>query len=228
MHELIVTVSTIAVTLVCYAVAKYFYDKYRFALLLPIFVGTFLIIVLLLLLNVSYDTYMIGGKWINAFLGPAVVSLAYPLYQHRLLLKELAYPILVGSFVGSLIGIVTGVLLGRLARLEETFVYSILPKSVTTPVAMEISESIGGIAPLAVILVIVAGFTGVLSFRFITRLFRITHVVGRGVAIGSASHAIGTAYAFENSHLEGSISTIAMIVSAIFTSILTPIIIVIL
>src|SRR5699024_10991687 len=97
--------------------------------------------------------------------------------------------------------------------------------SVTTPVAIDISESLGGIGSLAAVLVIIAGLTGVLLGPIMFRIFRLRNEVGRGVGMGSASHAIGTATAFENSELEGSISTIAMIVNAVFVSIITPIII---
>ncbi|HLS24164.1 MAG TPA: LrgB family protein [Pseudogracilibacillus sp.] len=215
-------------TIISYIVGRKLFQTFQTPLLLPITVALIIIVTILMLGRITYETYMIGGKWIHLFLGPAVVALAYPLYEQRNLLKRLALPILVGSFVGSIIGVVTGVFLARFARLDEVLMYSLLPKSVTTPVAMDISEALGGIASLAAVLVIIAGLTGALFGPFLFRLFRYRSEVARGVGFGSASHAIGTAQAFERSELEGSSSTIAMIVSAVFVSILTPLFVTIL
>lgn len=225
MVEYTIAFFAIVGTVFSYIIGRNVYNRFRTPLLLPISVATVLIIVVLLIGNITYEAYMVGAQWIHALLGPAVVSLAYPLYQHRALLKRLAFPILLGSFIGALIGIVTGLYLAKIANLEDELIYSLIPKSVTTPVAMDISESLGGIAPLAAVLVIIAGLTGALLGPTMFTIFRFRSELGRGVALGSASHAIGTAAAFENSELEGSISTIAMIVSAVFVSILTPLMI---
>src|SRR5690625_3250320 len=109
MKQFLIAIFIVFVTLVVYAGSKNVYERFRFPLLIPIAVSTGTIIVLLLLVDLPYETYMIGGKWINAFLGPAVVALAYPLYEHRDILKRLAIPIGMGSTVGAVIGIVSGV-----------------------------------------------------------------------------------------------------------------------
>lgn len=223
MFKFIVAILAIVGTVLSYLIGKKVYRYTHSPLLLPIIVAVILIILALILGKVDYETYMIGGSWIHALLGPAVVSLAYPLYEQRALLKRLALPILVGSLIGAIIGVVSGFLLARLSRLDDILLYSLLPKSVTTPVAMDISESLGGIAPLAAVLVIIAGLTGVMLGPYMFRLFNLNSEIGRGVGLGSASHAIGTASAFEDSELTGSISTIAMIVSAVFVSFMTPI-----
>lgn len=225
MMQLLFTFVAIVGTVCSYLVARKLYGRIYIPLFLPIIVATVLIIAFLVLFQLSYEQYMVGGKWIHALLGPAVVALAYPLYEQRLLLKKLAVPILVGSFIGAVIGVVTGILLAKWARLDEELIFSVLPKSVTTPVAMDISESFGGIGPLAAVLVIIAGVTGVVCSTVIFRIFRLRSAVGKGVAFGAASHAIGTARALEEGELEGSISTIAMIVSAVFVSLISPIIV---
>lgn len=194
----------------------------------PMIIGTPIIIVILLVLRIPYDTYMIGGEWISQLLGPAVVALAYPLYRQRKTLRRLAFPIVGGSLFGAMIGVITGILFARWLGFDEELIYSLTPKSVTTPVAMEITHSLGGLPALAAVFVVVAGVGGTLFSSFIFKYCRITHVVGRGVGIGSASHAIGTAAAMGWGQLEGSVSTIAMVVSAVFVSILTPIFIVLL
>lgn len=225
MANMFLVIFGISLTIMSYVIGRFVYQRIYTPLLLPISVASIIIVTVLLLGNISYDTYMIGGKYIHTFLGPAVVALAYPLYQHRDLLKQLALPILLGNFVGSLVGIFSGLWLAKLVKLEDELLYSLIPKSVTTPVAMEISESIGGISSLAAVLVIIAGLTGALLGPFMFRIFHIQNEIGQGTAFGAASHGIGTATAFEKGQLQGSISTISMIISAVFTSILTPLMI---
>lgn len=222
MFESVIVIGAIVGTIISYLIGRTLYSYIKTPLLLPITVAVVIIVTVLSVANISYETYMSGSKWIHALLGPAVVSLAYPLYGHRELLRRLAFPILVGSLVGAIVGVFSGFMLAKFTRLDETLLYSVLPKSVTTPVAMDISESLGGIAPLAAVLVIIAGLTGVLLGPLMYRIFRLRTEIGRGVGMGSASHAIGTASAFEQSELEGSISTIAMIVNAVFVSIIIP------
>ncbi len=213
---------SIAGTLMIYTFARQIHIRVARTFTLPVIVSTFIILVILITFHIPYETYMIGGDWINELLGPAVVALAYPLYQQRDILKQVMMPILWGALIGAVVGISTGILLAKWAGFDELVIYSLTPKSVTTPVAMAVTESIGGITPLAAVFVMIAGIGGVLMGASIFKLFRIDHYLGRGVGLGSASHALGTAKALESSLLEGSISTIAMVVSAVLVSILTP------
>jgi|SRR5690625_348745 len=222
MNNGLITILVIIGTILAYLIAKWVYQRVYTPLLLPVFVATMIIIIVLVLFNISYDTYMIGGEWINKFLGPAVVALAFPLYQHRAILKRLALPIFSGTFIGAIMGVVSGGWMAKVVGFEEELIYSIIPKSVTTPVAMDISNSLGGNASLAAVFVMIAGIAGAMFCQVVYKLFRLQSSVGRAVGLGSASHAIGTAKALENSELEGSISTVAMILSAIFVSIITP------
>jgi len=222
MNNIGITIFAIVGTIIVYLLATWVYKRVYTPLLLPVFVATVLIVVFLLTFNISYETYMIGAEWINYFLGPAVVALAYPLYQHRGTLKRLAIPILAGTLVGAVVGIVSGLLLTKWLGFEEELIYSLIPKSVTTPVAMDISNSLNGIAPLAVVFVMIAGISGAMFSKTIFRIFRMDNPIGRGIGLGSASHAIGTTKALESSELEGSISTVAMILSAVFVSFVTP------
>ena len=223
MNNFLIIILVVIGTIIAYLLARWIYQRVYTPLLLPVASATFIIIIFLLIFRIPYETYMIGGEWINKFLGPAVVALAIPLYQHRDTLVKLAYPLLIGSFVGAIIGIFTGVLMTKWVGFDEDIIYSITPKSVTTPVAMDISQSLGGIGTLAALFVMIAGISGAMLCTYIYDIFKLKHPVSRGVGLGAASHAIGTAKALENSELEGSISTIAMILSAVFVSMITPI-----
>lgn len=214
----------IAVTIASFIIATRINRKKPSPLTLPVLLATFSIVLLLLILKIPYETYMIGGEWIDKLLGPAVVALAYPLYIQREIIKQIAAPMIIGIFTGALVGITTGVLFAKLIGFDDMIIYSLSPKSVTTPVAMDIASSIGGIPPLAVVFVMIAGIGGGVMSSFVFKWTGITNYIGRGVGIGSASHAIGTAKAMENSRLEGSVATVAMVLSAIFVSILAPII----
>lgn len=210
-------------TLMAYWIGVKLHERFPYRFMIPVIPATFLIVVVLLWLNIPYESYMIGGEWINKLLGPAVVALAYPLYRQRTLLKDMLLPILAGTFIGGLIGVSTGIFLAKWAGFSDIIISSLSPKSVTTPVAMAVADAAGGITPLAAVFVMIAGIGGVVISSFILKLFHIDHELGKGVGLGCASHAIGTASAMESSQLMGSISTISMVVSAVFVSVITPV-----
>src|SRR5690625_4890744 len=225
MNECIIMLFGIIGTIIAYMIATWLYRRFHTTLLLPVAVATLFIVLFLVIFHIPYNTYMMGGEWINKFLGPAVVALAYPLYENRDTLKRFAIPMVIGTFSGAIIGVFTGVGIAILIGYDETVIYSIAPKSVTTPVAMDISTSLGGVAPLAAVFVMIAGISGAMLNPYVVRICKMNNYIGRGISLGSASHAIGTARALENSLLEGSISTIAMILSAVFVSVITPLLI---
>ncbi|ELK47828.1 LrgB family protein [Halobacillus sp. ACCC02827] len=222
MKEIGIGIFMVVLTVAAYKAATFVYRKHNRMYTAPIIVSTVIIIAFLLVFHLPYETYMTGGKWIDHLLGPAVVALAYPLYQYREILKRMLVPIVTGTFIGAIVGITSGLLLSKWAGFSSLIIHSIVPKSVTTPVAMSIAESTGGAMPLAAVFVMIAGIGGVLIHPFVMRYTNLTHRIGRGVGMGSASHAIGTATAMERDTLEGSISTIAMVLSAVIVSILAP------
>src|SRR5699024_3019502 len=130
-----------------YMLAKKINEKVPSPFTLPILIATIIIILLLLLFHIPYDTYMIGGEWLNQLLGPAVVALAYPLYVQRNIIKQIAMPIFIGVLIGAFVGISTGVLFAKWAGFGELIIYSLSPKSITTPVAMDIADTLGGAPP---------------------------------------------------------------------------------
>src|SRR5699024_10103795 len=160
MHDIWIAAIAIIGTIIAYLFATFLYKRIYTPLLLPVAVATVLVIIALLLFNVSYDTYMIGSTWIEAFLGPAVVALAYPLYQNRNVLKQVLLSRLLGSVTSVLSGIVSGVVITNALGCNVEVLYSITPKSVTAPVAMDISTSLTGNDSLAAVFVMIAGISG--------------------------------------------------------------------
>src|SRR5690606_25776881 len=116
-----------------YLIGRWLNNKFPSPFTIPILIATIVLVSILLLFGISYETFMIGGKWVNELLGPSVVALAYPLYLQRKLLKKYFLPIFSGVFIGALIGVVSGLLLAKWMNVDEFIVYSLVPKSVTTP-----------------------------------------------------------------------------------------------
>ncbi|KGX91094.1 hypothetical protein N781_05170 [Pontibacillus halophilus JSM 076056 = DSM 19796] len=214
---------TLIGTIGIFLIMNKLYHKIHNPFLLPALTSTFVIVVVLLSLGVSYETYMVGGQWIDALLGPAVVSLAYPLYRQRYVLRRYLLPIGVGVAAGSVTGMFTGIGLTKLLQFNQDLVYSVLPKSITTPVAMEITTDLGGVPSLTVIFVMFAGFTGAVLGPYVLKAVRLTTFIGRGIGFGSASHAVGTAKAYEYGEDAASVSSVAMTLSAIIGSLIAPV-----
>ncbi|RDW22455.1 hypothetical protein CWR48_01745 [Oceanobacillus arenosus] len=222
MTNLYIGLIAIIGTIIIYILSAKLHDRFAKPFTIPMLISTICIVIILLILNIPYATYMTGGRWVNEFLGPAVVSLAYPLYMQRHTIKKLFIPILSGIIAGAVIGVLSGVLLTKWTGFSDEIIATISTKSVTTPVSMAITKSIGGIRPLAAILVMIAGISGAVLNELIFKLFHIDHYIAKGIALGSASHAIGTATSMEKSLIQGSVSSIAMVISAITVSIITP------
>lgn len=220
-----IPVLIIACTVCVYILMVKLYKRFPNPLLVPIATSTFVLIVVLTYTHIPYETYMRGGKWIDELLGPAVVALAYPLYENRQKLKEHVKSIVVSVFLGTLMGLVSGIVLSIMFHVDETLILSLAPKSVTSPVAMDIAAIIGGIPPLAAVYVMFAGISGAMFGPFLMKLLRIHHPIAIGIGFGAASHGIGTAKAYEFGSLQGAISSISMTLSAVFTSLLSPFIV---
>lgn len=215
-------ISLLVWTIFVYMAMRKLYARFYFPLLVPIATSTVVMIVTLSIFRVSYEQYMTGGKWLVHLLGPAVVALALPLYQHRRTLKQFLWPLLCSTFFGTMIGMGSGLLLARLFHLPKQVVRLIIPKSVTSPVAMDIAKLIDGIPTLAAVYVMIAGIFGAMFGPSLFRMFRITTALGIGSGLGAASHGIGTAKALEIGKKEAAISSVAMTLSAIFASLLCP------
>lgn len=213
-----------ALTVGLYFAMNVIYLKYRWNALNPVLTTTTLLVLFLLLFNFTYDTYMYGGRIVMFPLGPAVVALAIPLYKQRELLKRHFLAVMLGILVGASVGMVSGVLLAVLLDFPIEIVSALLPKSVTSPVAMQISESLGGSAPLAAVFVMLAGFSAALAGPLMMKWLRIDSPIGKGIAFGTAAHGIGTSKAFEDGPEAGSMASVAMTLSAVAGAFLAPVV----
>lgn len=225
MHIFLLALLFAGLTTVLYLFLNSQYIKYRWTILNPVLTTTVALVIILLVFDVSYETYMLGGKWVGELLGPAVVALAVPLYKQWELLRKNLLPIAIGVTAGSIVGLLSGSLLTKLFGFSAEMVLTMLPKSITTPVAMQMAEAFGGIPSLAAVYVMVAGFTGILVGPWLLKTLRIDSSIGRGIGLGSSAHGLGTAKAFEYGPEEASMSSVAMTLSAVVGSFLGPVIV---
>lgn len=214
----------ILLTVVAYLAMAKVYKRYSYSFLIPVLTATTLIIIILSMFQIPYESYMVGGQWISSLLGPSVVALAYPLYKQRRFLLDHLLPIGGGVLVGASSGMVSVALLAKAFGINHSLTMSLIPKSLTTPIAIEVANGLGGNASLAVVGVMIAGIFGVIIAPTIFKLLRVHSPLGRGIALGSASHAIGTAKAAEYGEVAFSMSSVTMALCAIIGSVLGPVV----
>ena len=177
-----------------------------------------LIIAVLLALDIPYEAYYEGGSLINLFLGPATTCLAVSIYAKRDLLRRYWLPVAVGCVTGVAVSVGSILLLCRLLGLDGSMTASLLPKSVTTPIAVAVSEAHGGITSITVAAVIFTGILGNLAAPLFSRVFRVRDPLAEGLAIGACSHALGTAKAMELGDTQGAMSGLAIGMCGILTA----------
>ena len=191
----------------------------------PLIIAIVLIVGILLIFDIPYDTYNIGGALINMFLAPATACLAVAIYTKIDILKQYWLPILVGCTVGSAASMGSIYIMCKLFGLDQSMTVSLLPKSVTTPIAVSISEPGGGVVPITVVAVIFTGILGSICAPMFIKLFHISDSVAAGLAIGACSHAVGTSKAIEIGEVEGAMSGLAIGICGIITVLFSMIII---
>jgi predicted murein hydrolase (TIGR00659 family) len=183
----------------------------------PLLIATVVTILALLVLRVDYDSYYAGAKYLSYLLTPATICLAVPLYEQFALLRQNYKAILLGIFAGVVTSLCTIFLLSLLFRLGHTDYVTLLPKSITTAIGMGVSEELGGYVPLTVAVILITGVLGNVLAETVLKLFRITNPMAKGVAIGTASHAIGTTKAMELGEVEGAMSSLSILVAGLLT-----------
>lgn len=183
----------------------------------PLLIAVALIIAVLNVFHISFEDFNEGGRLVSLFLAPATAVLALSVYSQLAVLKKHFLPILAGCLAGALASMASAVGLCRLFGLDDALAMSMLPKSVTTPIAMGVSEAHGGIVPVTVAAVIVTGVLGAVAAPALIRFFRVKDPVEAGVAIGACSHAVGTTKAIELGEIQGAMSSIAIGVSGLIT-----------
>ena len=210
----------VAITLVTYELGNLLKKKFKIALFNPLLISVVLIIGLLLLLDIDYSVYADGAKYISYLLTPATVALAVPLYEQIEPLKKNWLAILLGILSGALTSAVCVLVCAVIFKLNHAQYVTLLPKSITTAIGMGIAEELGGIATITVAVIVVTGIIGNMFAELICRLFRITDPIAKGIGIGSASHAMGTAKAMEMGEIEGAMSSLSNAVSGLITVII--------
>lgn len=205
------------ITILMYEVGSYIKKKLKYPVFNPLLIAIVLIIGLLMCFNIDYKTYEKGAVYISNLLTPATVALAVPLYEQIEPLKKNFVAIMLGILSGAFTSGLCVLIMSILFRLSHEQYVTLLPKSITTAIGMGVSEELGGIVEISVAVIIVTGILGNMIAEQVCRLFRITAPVAKGIGIGSASHAIGTAKAMEIGELEGAMSSLSIAVSGVLT-----------
>lgn len=188
----------------------------------PILVTIAVLIVFLKLTGISYDTYQEGGHYIDFWLKPAIVALGVPLYQHLGQIRRQFVPIIVSQLVGCLVGLVSVVLIARWMGASREVIISLAPKSVTTPIAMEVCSVAGGIPSLTAAIVVCVGLLGaVFGFKML-EVWHVRNPYSQGLGLGAASHAVGTSRAMEKGDTYGAYASLGLILNGVLTALLTP------
>jgi len=223
MREILTSeVSILSFTLGLYFGASWIYKKTKFALLHPVLVTIAVIIGLLLTLDIDYLTFQKGSHLIDLMLGPSVVALGYTLYTQIASIKENAVSILTALFVGSITGIGSVLILAKIIGSSHTLAVTLAPKSVTTPIAMAISERFGGIPSLTAVVVIAIGIIGGITGPWILRVLKVDSKIAIGLALGASAHGLGTARAMELGAIEGAIGGLAIGIMGLMTALIAP------
>ena len=212
----------IVLSLVAYKIGFEIQKKYKKVFLNPLLISIVIIISFLLMTGVSYETFQRGASRLSYFLTPVTVCLAVPLYKQLQVLKQNITAILISIFLGCLSH--AGILIGITAvfQMDNKLLFSLMPKSITTAIALGVSDELGGIAGITVIGVMVAGISGAVIGPVLLKLFRIKDPIAQGLALGSSAHAIGTSKAVELGEVQAAMSSLAIVVTGIMTVVIVP------
>lgn len=213
----------VLLTAAAFALGAWIGKKTGKAIFNPLLLGSLFVILFLTVFDISYPEYKESAAPVTYLLLPATVSLAIPLYEKWQLLQKNALAILAGILAGVLTSLVTILLIAVLMGLTYEQYVTLLPKSVTTAISMDVSATLGGMATLTSAVVAVTGIGGNMMASLVCKLFRITDPMARGIGIGTASHAIGTSKAIEMGETEGAMSGLAIAVAGVLTAVLCPV-----
>lgn len=207
----------VVLSVLAYGVGTWLYKKFRLAVFNPLLISVILVMVFLKLSGVSYEVYNTGARYISYLLTPATVCLAIPLYEQLTLLKKNYKAIVLGIAAGVMTSLCSVLVMALLFGLNHSYYVTLLPKSITTAIAMGVSEELGGYVTLTVAVIIVTGILGNMIGEIVCRIFRIREPIAKGVALGTSAHAIGTARAMEMGDVEGAISGLSIAVAGLMT-----------
>ena len=207
----------VLVSLASYALGIWLRRKTGLSFMNPLLISIILVILFLSVTGLSYQTYAAGASSISYLLTPATICLAVPLYEQFSLLKKHWKAVLAGIVSGVVSSLVCILLLALLFRFDHQTYVTFLPKSITTAIGMGVAEELGGYVPLAVVVIVITGVIGNVIAEGVLMLFRIEDPIAKGIAIGSSSHAVGTAKAMEIGSVEGAMSSLSIVVCGLLT-----------
>ncbi|WP_435952891.1 CidB/LrgB family autolysis modulator [Dryocola sp. BD626] len=213
---------SLPLTLLVFFGARRLGARFKSPLLNPLLVSMVVIIPILIFTGVSYTSYFKGSEVLNDLLQPAVVALAFPLYEQLHQIRARWKSIITICFIGSMVAMISGTAIALYMGATPEIAASVLPKSVTTPIAMAVGGSIGGIPAISAVCVIFVGILGAVFGHSLLNLMRISTKASRGLAMGTASHALGTARCAELDFQEGAFSSLALVICGIMTSLIAP------
>lgn len=214
----------ITLTFGIYYLARQFQKWTGWTVLNPILVTIVLLILFLKLTGISYESYQKGGSYIEFWLKPSIVALGVPLYRHLSQIKKQFLPIFLSQLAGCLTGLISVVLIAKWMGAPREIIVSLAPKSVTTPIAMEISSTMGGIPSLTAAIVVTVGIFGaVLGFK-ILEVWHVKNPYSQGLSMGAASHAVGTSRAMEKGELWGTYASLGLILNGVLTALFAPLV----
>lgn len=205
------------ISVLTYELGSLLKKKWKLAIFNPLLISVAAVIGILLIFRVDYDVYYEGAKYLSYLLTPATVCLAVPLYEQIELLKKHFRAIAGGIFAGVLTSLISILVCALIFRFSHEQYVTMLPKSITTAIGMGVSEELGGMVTITVAVIIITGVLGNIIAEAVCRLFRIEEPIAKGIAIGSASHAIGTAKAMELGEVEGAMSSLSIAVAGLVT-----------
>lgn len=212
----------ILLSLIAFEIGLLIQRKTRLLVCNPLLIAIVVIILFLLVTKIPLSSYQVGGDIINMFLGPATVVLAVPLYRQVQDLKNYFVPIMIGICTGVITGLASTLLCSLIIGFDAQIIASLLPKSITTPIGIELSSQLGGIQAVTVLTILVTGIMGAVIADLVFKVFRIDHPIAKGVALGTSAHAIGTSKALQLGHIEGAMSSLAIGVSGLITVFSAP------
>ena len=212
----------LAITFGIYYVARQIQKWTGWVVLNPILITIAALIALLQLTGISYETYEQGGQYIDFWLKPAIVALGVPLYQNLGQIRRQLLPILMSQLVGCLVGIVSVTLIASALGASHEVIVSLAPKSVTTPIAMEVCKTSGGIPSLTAAIVVIVGLFGAIFGFKILEVWHVHNPFSQGISMGTAAHAVGTSRAMEKGEIYGAYSSLGLILNGVLTALLTP------
>lgn len=207
----------VLLSLITYGIGNLMKAKLKLPIFNPLLISIILSVVVLIVFRIDYSTYYEGAKYLSYLLTPATICLAVPLYEQMELLKKNWKAIFGGIFAGVLTSLGIILIMAFLFEFSHEEYVTFLPKSITTAIGMGVSEELGGYASITVAIIIITGVVGNICADTVCKLFKITDPVAKGIGIGTASHAIGTAKAMEMGDVEGAMSSLSIVVSGILT-----------